>query len=218
AFALLGVHEYLRRLSGDRRVEQVREALVARLVDFFDRNASENWPWFEQVASYDNARLSQALISNARGVGNERALEIGLRTLEWLLKVQRSPHGHLRPIGSNGFYPRGGERANFDQQPVEVQAMVSACIAANAVTGDPEWLTEARLAFEWFLGRNDLGLDVYDAGTGGCRDGLHQDRVNQNQGAESTLAFQLSLAELELTDRELTAFRSIGSMTRVNRR
>jgi glycosyltransferase involved in cell wall biosynthesis len=214
AFALLGIHEYFRRLSGDRRVDQVRETLTARLIELYDQNATENWPWFEETACYDNARLSQVLIIS----GNERALEIGLRTLCWLLEVQRSPHGHLRPIGSNGFYRRGKECARFDQQPVEVHAMVSACIAACNATGDATWLAEARLAFEWFLGRNDLGLDIYDAGTGGCRDGLHQDRVNQNQGAESTLAFQLALAELELTDRALTTFQPVGSATPVNRR
>ncbi len=218
AFALLGIHEYFRRLSGDRRVDQVRETLTDRLIDLYDRTATENWPWFEEVACYDNARLSQALIVSGHRAGNARALEIGLRTLRWLLEIQRSPYGHLRPIGSNGFYRRGGECAQFDQQPVEAQAMVSGCIAANDATGDVAWLAEARTAFEWFLGRNDLGLDVYDAGTGGCRDGLHQDRVNQNQGAESTLAFQLALAELELTDRALTAFRPVGSATPVNRR
>lgn len=218
AFVLLGIHDYFRRLSGDRRVDQVRESLTTRLVDLYDRTASETWRWFEDSACYDNARLSQALILSGTGSGNPRAVEIGLRSLRWLLDIQRAPNGHLRPIGSNGFYPRGGECAQFDQQPVEVQAMVSACITAGNATGDASWLTEARLAFEWFLGRNDLGLDVYDAGTGGCRDGLHQDRVNQNQGAESTLAFQLSLAELELTDRALTAFRPVGSETPVNRR
>lgn len=217
AFALLGVHEYLRRLGGDRRVDQLRESLTTRLMDLYESTATKDWPWFEGIATYDNARLSQALILCGQGAGKPRALEIGLRTLKWLLEVQRSPHGHLRPIGSNGFYRRGGECAQFDQQPVEVQATVSACIAAWSATGDATWLSEARLAFEWFLGRNDLGLDVYDAGTGGCRDGLHQDRVNQNQGAESTLAFHLSLAELELTDRALTAFRPVGSETPVNR-
>lgn len=218
AFALLGIHEYFRRLSGDRRVDQLREMLVDRLISLYDQTATEDWPWFEEEASYDNARLSQALIVSGHGAGNERALEIGLCTLGWLLKVQRSQHGHLRPIGSNGFYRRGGQCAEFDQQPVEVHAMVSGCLAAYNVTGDATWLAEARLAFEWFLGRNDLGLDVYDTGTGGCRDGLHQDRVNQNQGAESTLAFQMSLAELELTDRALTAFRPVGSSTPVHRR
>jgi hypothetical protein len=218
AFALLGIHEYFRRLSGDRRVDQIRETLAARLIDLYDRTAHDEWPWFEETATYDNARLSQALIVSGHSVGNQRSLEIGLRTLRWLLDVQRSPHGHLRPIGSNGFYRRGGKCAQFDQQPLEVLAIISACIAAWNVTADITWLAEARLAFEWFMGRNDLGLDVYDAGTGGCRDGLHQDRVNQNQGAESTLAFHLALAELKLTDRALTTFRPIGSDTPVNRR
>jgi hypothetical protein len=101
-------------------------------------------------------------------------------------------------VGSNGFYPRGGERAQFDQQPLESQSMISACLEAYRVTGDERWWREARRAFEWFLGRNDLGLPLYDFSTGGCRDGLHADRVNENQGAESTLAFHLSLAEMRL--------------------
>jgi hypothetical protein len=218
AFALLGIHEYLHRLSGDRRVEQMRESLTDRLISLYDQTAAVDWPWFEDEASYDNARLSQALIVSGHRAGNERALKIGLESLRWLLDVQSSHHGHLRPIGSNGFFRRGGECAQFDQQPVEVQAMVSGCLAAYTATGDADWLADARLAFEWFLGRNDLGLEVYDAGTGGCRDGLHQDRVNQNQGAESTLAFQTALAELELIDRELTAFQPVGSETPVNRR
>jgi hypothetical protein len=196
----------------------MRETLTDRLISLYEQTATPDWPWFEDEASYDNARLSQALIVSGHRVGNERALKIGLRSLRWLLDVQRSHHGHLRPIGSNGFYRRGGQCAQFDQQPVEVQAMVAGCLAAYTASGDSAWLADARMAFEWFLGRNDLGLDVYDAGTGGCRDGLHQDRVNQNQGAESTLAFQTALAELELIDRELTAFQPVGSETPVNRR
>ena len=76
--------------------------------------------------------------------------------------------------------------------------MVSACLEAYRATADAWWYEQARRAFEWFLGRNDLGLELYDPSTGGCRDGLHEDRVNQNQGAESTLAFLLSLAEMQL--------------------
>ncbi len=110
---------------------------------------------------------------------------------------------HFVPIGSNGFYPQGGERARFDQQPVEAQAMVSACLEAHRITGKKSWHTEARHAFEWFLGRNDLHLPVYDPTTGGCRDGLHSDRPNENQGAESTLAFIQSLLELRLTENVL---------------
>jgi len=107
------------------------------------------------------------------------------------------------PIGSNGFYPRGGERARFDQQPVEAQAMVSACLEAHRITGDKSWYKEARRAFDWFLGRNDLNLPLYDPTTGGCRDGLHADRPNENQGAESSLAFLQAMLELRLAENTL---------------
>jgi hypothetical protein len=128
--------------------------------------------------------------------------EAGLESLNWLADLQRSDTEgkHFVPIGSNGFYPQGGERARFDQQPVEAQAMVSACLAAHRITGEKGWHKEARRAFEWFLGRNDLHLPVYDPTTGGCRDGLHSDRPNENQGAESTLAFLQSLLELRLAE------------------
>jgi hypothetical protein len=126
--------------------------------------------------------------------------EAGLEALSWLADLQRVDAGYFVPIGSNGFYPKGGERARFDQQPVEAQAMVSACLEAYRITKDNHWRKEARRAFEWFLGRNDLNLPIYDPTTGGCRDGLHSDRANENQGAESTLAFLQSLLELRLAE------------------
>jgi hypothetical protein len=112
--------------------------------------------------------------------------------------VQTSESGVFSAIGSDGFFKKGGARVRFDQQPVEAHSMLSACLEAHRATGDKFWLGEARRAFEWFLGRNDLGLPLYDSVTGGCRDALHPDRVNQNEGAESTLAFYLSLAEMQL--------------------
>ena len=112
----------------------------------------------------------------------------------------------FRPIGSNGFYRRGGVRANFDQQPIEAQAMVSASLEALRATSDSWWYKQAHRAFDWFLGWNDLGLEVYSSNTGGCRDALHVDRVNGNQGAESTLAFLLSLAEMKLMQNTVTVF------------
>ncbi len=114
--------------------------------------------------------------------------------------MQRASDGHFVPIGSNRLPRLGGVRARFDQQPVEAQAMVSACLETFRITKDKIWHKEARRAFEWFLGRNDLNLPIYDPTTGGCRDGLHSDRVNENQGAESTLAFLQSLLELRLAE------------------
>jgi glycosyltransferase involved in cell wall biosynthesis len=207
AFCLLGIREYLRRFGGDRVVAQVRDTLVARLIDLYDRTATPDWPWFEEILSYDIARLPQALIASGRECGNARAIEVGLHALGWLVKIQTAPQEHFRPIGSNGFYRKGQERARFDQQPIEANATVSACLEAYRVTQDSVWMTEARSAFEWFLGRNDLGQELYDPGTGGCFDGLQEDRINQNQGAESTLAFLLSLAEMNLLESSLAAFR-----------
>jgi hypothetical protein len=211
AFILIGIHEYLRRLSGDRLVNQIRETLTTRLVELFDKVAQPDWLWFEEELSYDNAKLAHALILSGRATGQPAVFERGLRALRWLAAVQTSEHGHLRPIGSNGFYRRGGTRANFDQQPIEAQAMVSACLEAYRATSDSSWYEEAQRAFDWFLGWNDLGLEVYSPNTGGCRDALHVDRVNRNQGAESTLAFLLALAEMRLMQNAVTALNQPAS-------
>jgi glycosyltransferase involved in cell wall biosynthesis len=207
AFTLIGIDEYLRRFGGDRRANQIRDTLTAKLIQRYADAATDEWHWFEEVVSYANAKLPHAMILNGRCLNNAAMLELGLKTLRWLVKVQTSPAGAFRPVGSNGFYQRGQAPAQFDQQPIEAQATVSACIEAYHATNDPFWVAEARRAFEWFLGRNDLGLALYDPGTGGCRDGLHVDRLSQNQGAESTLAFLLALAEKRALQNTLTSFK-----------
>jgi glycosyltransferase involved in cell wall biosynthesis len=200
AFTLLGIQEFLRGFPDHAQARALREALTRRLIELWKGCATENWPWFERIAAYDNARLCQALLLSGQWMPQPEALEIGLKSLRWLASLQKTQGGHFRPIGNDGFYERDGARADFDQQPVEAQAMVSASLEAFRATQDPSWSREARRAFEWFLGRNDLGLPLYDSGTGGCGDGLHRDRVNENQGAESTLAFHLSLAEMNYAD------------------
>jgi len=207
AFTLIGIDEYLWRLSGDRRANQIRESLSTKLMQRYADAATEDWQWFEDVVSYANAMLPRALIISGHSMNNAVMLETGLKTLRWLVKIQTSDAGSFRPVGSNGFFQRGKERALFDQQPIEAQATVSACIEAYYATGDMSWAAEASRAFEWFLGRNDLGLALYDPSTGGCHDGLHVDRVSQNQGSESTLAFLLSLAEMQTLQSTLTSFK-----------
>jgi hypothetical protein len=207
AFGLIGIHEYLHRLSGDSLVNQTRDTLTSRLMDLFERTAQPDWQWFEEELSYDNAKLAQALIVSGQATGQQAVLDRGLQALRWLTELQMSEKGHFRPIGTNGFYRRGGTRANFDQQPIEVQATVSACLEAYRATSDFWWYEQAQRAFDWFIGWNDLGLELYSPETGGCRDGLHVDRVNRNQGAESTLAFLLSLVEMRLAQNMLTSFK-----------
>lgn len=196
ALGILGIHEYLRRFSGDRAATDMSQRLASRLSDMYESTATEDWSWFENIASYDNAKMPQALIAHGRWANDQRALEIGLKSLGWLCDKQLSPQGRFRPIGSNGFCREGGDTAIFDQQAIEAHSTISASIEAFAVNQDPQWCEQAHLAFDWFLGRNDLGKPIYDASTGGCFDGLMQYQVNENQGAESTLAFLLSLAEM----------------------
>jgi hypothetical protein len=201
AFVLIGIDEYLRAFQGDTSVQAVRLILAERLHGLYQRTADAAWPWFEDRLTYCNARLSQALLLSGSRMGREDMVAAGLRSLEWLLSVQRSADGYFAPVGSNGFYLKGASKAEFDQQPVEASGTISACIDARRVTNDERWVTHARRAFNWYLGQNQLQQALYDATTGGCRDGLHADRVNENQGAESTLSFLLALLEMRAADR-----------------
>jgi hypothetical protein len=207
AFGLIGLHEYLHRLSGDSMVNQTRETLTRRLLELLQRNTRQDWCWFEQELSYDNAKLPHALILGGHSTGNTEMLGRGLQALRWLNEVQLSEQGQFRPIGSNGFYRRGGVRALFDQQPVEAQSMISACLEAYRATNEVWWYEQAQRAFDWFIGWNDLGLEVCSPETGACRDGLHVDRVNQNEGAESTISFLIALAEMRNAKNMITTFK-----------
>jgi len=202
AFALIGIHEYLRRFEGDRMADQVREELAGRLQKLYEINNSEKWHWFEDRLTYCNAALPHAMLLCGKWMPNDAMFAAGLESLSWLTDLQRSTgeRHHFVPIGSNGFYQQNGKHARFDQQPVEAQATVSACLEAYSITKDKRWRVEAGRAFDWFSGRNDLNLPVYDPTTGGCRDGLHPDRANENQGAESTLAYLHALLELRLAE------------------
>ena len=206
AFGLLAIHEYLRRYHGDSAANKVRDELGERLFRAHCAEGPDQWPWFEDRLAYDNAVLPHALILTGHWTGQKDMLERGLETLRWLADLQTAEGGHFTPIGSNGFYTRGGEQARYDQQPLEASATISACLEAHRITNDPYWSNRAQIAFEWFLGRNDLSLPLYDSATGGCRDGLHWDRVNLNEGAESTLAFYLALTEMRKTRDALTTF------------
>ena len=197
AYTLIGIQEYLNSYPGDRDAQKVRSVLSRRLLEMYESIQSPDWQWFEDVLAYANARLPQALLLVGAACQDDRLVSVGLEALDWLLAQQRSePDGHFVPIGSQGFYRRGGDKARFDQQPIEAAGAVSACLQAHRVTGDSRWRNQAWSAFNWFLGNNDLQVPLYDPVSGGCRDGLHPDRANENQGAESTLSFLMSLLEM----------------------
>jgi hypothetical protein len=196
AYALLGVEQYLHAFDGDRSVQAAGRVLAERLLGLFRRTDGPDWPWCEDNVTYCNARLPQALIATGSWTGDAAMTEKGLRSLEWLMTIQRTEDGYFAPVGTNGFFERGMNAAVFDQQPVEACATVSACMHAFRTTGDHRWADHARRAFTWFLGQNQLHQALYDPLSGGCRDGLHADRVNENEGAESTLSFLLALMDM----------------------
>jgi hypothetical protein len=200
AFALLGIDEYLRAFQGESGVQAMGTVLAERLLNLFQRTSDSKWPWFEDRLTYSNARLPQALIVSGNWMEHEEMRAAGTRSLQWLAEIQCSEDGYFAPIGSNGFYRRDARKALFDQQPVEACAMVSACLEAGRLTGELPWVQHARRAFSWFLGQNHLQQSLYDPTTGGCRDGMHTDRMNENQGAESTLSFLLALADMRSAD------------------
>jgi len=193
AFAIVGIHAYLRRYGGDSDARRHRAVLTEKLADHFANHMSNEWPWCENVVTYANAKLPHALLMSGKWLNRGDVIDIGKAALQWLHDVQTTDGGVLSIIGTNGWYTRGHAKARFDQQPIEAHAMVDACIEAFRVTRETRWLSYAEQAFHWFLGDNDLRTPVYDFTTGGCRDGLHGDRVNENQGAESTLAWLMSL-------------------------
>lgn len=204
AYVLLGIEEYLRAFQGDSSVEALREDLATRLFGLFQRTSAHDWPWFEDTVTYCNARLSQALMVSGTRMHRQEIVDAGLRSLDWLVSLQLSQEGDFAPIGCNGFLSRGGTAAAFDQQPVEASSVASACLAAHTMSGEARWLERGTRAFDWFLGQNNLQQWLYDASTGGCRDGLHVDRTNRNQGAEATLSFLLALCDMRAAHRTVS--------------
>lgn len=202
AYAMLGLS--YAHASGQTRYGPVLQTLADDLLAAFRANASADWPWFEDVMTYDNARLPEALIRAGRQLGESRYLDAGLEALDFYARVT-TENGVYVPIGNDGWYRRGGRRARYDQQPLEACAMVDAQLAAREATGDAAHAAAAELALAWYYGKNSRGVVM--ARGGGCCDGLSEDSVNPNMGAESTLA--LHAAALAMADRRPRILRAV---------
>jgi len=196
ALGILGANAFLRRFSGHREVARLRDTLSQRLTQRFADAAQTDWHWFEDHLAYDNARLCHAMIEVGAATGNDAQLRAGLGTLEWLMAYQTAPGGWFRPVGSDSFGRVRMAPLPFDQQAIETNASITACLAAHVATGEARWAEEAHRAFAWFMGANDLKAMMADVETGAGFDGLHPDRRNANQGAESTLAYLQSLSDM----------------------
>ena len=197
AFPILGIQAYLRCNDDDQQAWELLQALGDRLSSRFMQYASGDWNWHEDHLTYDNARLPQALMACGRAIQNDDMVSCGIGVLEWLRDIQLDPSaGWFAPVGNQGWFPKSGTKAQHDQQPLEAAAMIGACMEAYECTQGEQWIQLATTCFEWYLGKNDQQSKLYDHASGGCRDGLEPDGVNENQGAESTVLHLLSLLAL----------------------
>ncbi len=193
AFTIAGLYYYLRAEPDDHEARALAQRHADALAEAFDRNSTPDWEWFERILTYSNGRLPFALFLAYLTTWEPRYLEVAKRSLDFLLRVAHvDGPSRITLVGQDGWYPCGGQCARFDQQPVDANALLEACLAAHQVLGDGRYLQEARLAFAWFHGRNSLGRHLYCDSTGGCFDGLTPTGVNRNQGAESTISYLLS--------------------------
>jgi hypothetical protein len=192
AYSILGMSDYLKQFPGASDIKRQLEIAANELVVQYEENSLPDWQWFEDALTYDNAVLPYALFVAGLTFDNKKYLETAQKTCEFLLENTFNGE-HFSFIGCKGWYERGKTKATFDQQPIEAVSTVMMLRAAYDATQNDRFLTLQRKAFDWFLGANNLYIPVYNFRTKGCHDGLTQDGVNINQGAESTLSFLLSL-------------------------
>lgn len=191
ANSIIGIALYLKAIPGDEGMLAEMIRLTQPLIDAYERNQGEDWQWFEEKMTYDNAILPLALLHSCEITGNEKAKQVGLKTMAFLDKLTLS-NGYLSPVGNDGWYYRGGVFPTFDQQAIETMAMVLMHFQAYKIFRKPQYIEKMFLSYKWFLGENTLRAPLYDHETKGCCDGLLPTGINRNQGAESTLAYFIS--------------------------
>ena len=192
AFAMLGAAAMLEAHPGHKLSCEMLDRFGGTLMALLAESRRPEWEWFEIVLAYDNARLPEALIRAGVAMERRDLTACGLKTLDWINARQTAPDGGFRAVGTDSFGRAYADPLPFDQQPLEAQATIDACLAACEATGAQRWADAAVRAYRWYLGQNDLGLPLASVRDGGCFDGLTPAGLNRNQGAESILALQLA--------------------------
>ncbi len=191
ANTLIGISYYLRSNSSDEAMISTMKKLANKLVRRYETARKKNWEWYEAILTYDNGIIPLSLFHAYRLVNNDKYLNTALTTMEFLARITMR-EGYLSPIGNEEWFKLGGKRAMYAQQPVDAQAMVLMFHQAYMVTKNKDFLNQLFTSFMWFLGENDLRMSLYDFETEGCCDGIEQQGINRNQGAESSLAYLIS--------------------------
>jgi len=193
SFAIFGMSHYLEIFGGDASVRKIHETVAEKLYTLYKDSYKKDWPWFEDKLTYANASLSHGLIIAGKRLSRNDMFDAGVSSLEWLLEKQSTSEEHISIIGNHNWYAINEERSKYDQQPIEIMNLILACSSVFKFTWNKKWIDTAMKCFSWFLGHNDLSAQLYNYQTGGCKDGLHSQGTNANEGAESTLAWLISL-------------------------
>jgi hypothetical protein len=196
AYLILGLAGYLKRFPEADNVRECLKTAGETIVKLYEDNHQVDWLWFEDKLTYDNAILPSTLLSAGMILNENKFLNVAHQTCDFLLANTFSEN-HFSFIGCNGWFPRGGKKAQFDQQPIEAVSTILMLNEAFMATKDRKYLLLRQKAFNWFLGENDLGVPLYDSDTKGCSDGLGEKSISLNQGAESTLSFLLALLTIQ---------------------
>jgi hypothetical protein len=213
ASTILGLYQYYKANPDDNALLSIGK-LADNLVTQYQNEAKADWHWFEPHLTYDNARLPQALFEAYMITGKQAHLDVAKKSMDFLLNTQMVDNKFV-PIGNNGWYTRGGERAIYDQQPLEATAMAEAAIDAFYATKEERYAKIAYFAFQWFLGRNTRKLMMYNPETAGCFDGLTPEKVNRNQGAESSISYLMARLKMEELKRFSEADKNVEENIRV---
>ncbi|MDZ4713692.1 MAG: glycosyltransferase family 4 protein [bacterium] len=201
---IMGCVFYLHKFSGDREIRKILKTLSDRLCQHYTTTCDEEWKWFEEYLTYENARLPQALLMSGKFLNNQKYIKAGLSSLEWLLEqLYESEKKYISLVGNDGWYHKNKVKAKFDQQPLEIPALIDACYQAYLITEDNVWINHISKSFCWFLGSNVRQEALIDFTTGACYDGLNSAMLNENQGAESTICWLWSLHRMIRISQEL---------------
>ena len=206
---MIGICYYLKTNPDDEAMKVCLVRMTDILVIHFEQNQSDGWNWFESLLAYDNGILPLALLHASQILENDKAKDIAFKSMDFLT-THTLKDGYLSVIGNRQWFVKDKERSIFAQQPIDAMAMVLMYHQAFVLTGIREYLEMLFTSFMWFLGENDLRMNLYDYETKGCCDGFEDYGVNRNQGAESSLAYLISHLTVLQAYEESYHFREIS--------
>lgn len=204
AYILMGCIFYLHKFAGALVIDRICKKLIERLYQNYLISKKPGWCWYEDILAYSNGRLPHAMLTAGHFFKSQKFVEAGLESLTWLYEQLLEDDGkYVSLIGNNGWFTKGGQKAKYDQQPVEIPPLIDACYMAYEITKDTAWIDKISLTFSWYLGNNERQEPICDFANGGCFDGLTSTMINQNQGAEATISWLLSLLRMIKIDQDL---------------